>query len=218
VSALAGRDVLLKPRLRGVFHQWAFVAALAAGVLLVLDAESGRSRIAIAVYAFSVVTLFGTSALYHRVEWRTVRARRRMRRLDHTMIFVLIAGSYTPFALLVLPGTLGVIILITAWSAALAGAVFKLLWIDAPGWLVAGTYVAAGWIAVIALPELVERLGPVAVGTLALGGILYSVGAVIYARQRPDPLPSVFGYHEVFHLLVVAAAALQYAVVAFWVL
>ena len=216
MSALAGPDALLKPRLRGVLHQWTFVAALAAGVLLVLGAESARSRIALAIYAFSVAGLFGTSALYHRIDWRTVGAHRRMRRLDHTMIFVLIAGTYTPFGLLVLRGTLGVIILITAWSAALAGAVFKLLWIDAPGWLVAGTYIAAGWIAVIAMPELVDRLGPVAVGTLALGGILYSTGAVIYARQRPDPVPAVFGYHEVFHLLVVAAAALQYAVVAFW--
>jgi hemolysin III len=217
MSALAGPDALLKPRLRGVLHQWTFAAALAAGVLLVLDTESARSRIAIAIYAFSVAALFGTSALYHRIDWRTVDARSRMRKLDHTMIFVLIAGTYTPLGLLVLRGTLGVIILITAWSAALAGAVFKLLWIDAPSRLVAGTYIAVGWIAVIALPELVDRLGPVAVGTLALGGILYSTGAVIYARQRPDPVPAVFGYHEVFHLLVVAAAALQYAVVALWV-
>ncbi len=217
MPALAGPQPLFKPRLRGVLHQWTFAAALAVGVPLVLDAGSARSRIALAVYALSVVALFGTSALYHRVNWRTVGARRRMRRLDHTMIFVLIAGSYTPFALLVLHGAFGLVILITAWSVALAGAAFKLLWIDAPGWLVAGTYVAAGWIAVITMPDLVDRLGLVAVGTLALGGILYSVGAVIYARQRPDPAPAVFGYHEVFHVLVVAAAALQYAVVAFWV-
>ena len=207
-----------KPRLRGVLHQWAFAAALGAGAALVLDAGSARTRIAVAIYAFSVAALFGTSALYHRVAWRTLGARRWMRRLDHTMIFVLIAGSYTPFALLVLHGTLSSVILITAWSAALAGAVFKLVWIDAPGWLIAGTYIAAGWIAVIAMPQLVDRLGAVAVCALALGGILYSAGAVIHARQRPDPAPAVFGYHELFHLLVTAAAALQYAVVAFWVL
>jgi hemolysin III len=217
MSAVAGPDASLKPRLRGVLHKWTFAAALAAGVLLVLGAESARSRIALAIYAFSVAALFGTSALYHRIDWPTVGALNRMRKLDHTMIFVLIAGSYTPFGLLVLRGTLGVTILITAWSAALAGAVFKLLWIDAPGWLVAGTYIGAGWIVVIAMPELVDRLGPVAVGTLALGGVLYSIGAVIHARQRPDPAPAWFGYHEIFHLLVVAAAALQYAVVAFWV-
>jgi hemolysin III len=141
-----------------------------------------------------------------------------MRRLDHTMIFVLIAGSYTPFALLVLPGRLGAAILIAVWSVALVGAVFKLVWIDAPGWLVAATYVATGWIAVVATPELAHRLGLAAVLALGLGGVLYSVGAVIYARQRPDPAPTVFGYHELFHLLVTVAAALQYAVVAFWVL
>ena len=162
--------------------------------------------------------MFGTSALYHRVDWRTLSARRWVRRLDHTMIFVLIAGSYTPFGLLVLRGTLGTVILIAVWSAALAGAVFKLVWIDAPGWLGAATYVVVGWIALVTLPELLERLGIAAVGALALGGILYSVGAVIYAHKRPDPVPTVFGYHELFHLLVIVAAALQYAVVAFWVL
>ena len=199
-------DPRLKPRLRGVLHQWAFVVSLAAGIGLVLAAESARARVAMAVYALSVAALFGTSAVYHRVNWRTLGARRWMRRLDHTMIFVLIAGTYTPFALLVLHGTLATAILITAWGAALLGAVFKLLWIDAPGWLDASTYVAVGWIAIAA------------VVTLALGGVLYSVGAVIYARKRPDPVPAVFGYHELFHLLVIAAAALQYAVIAFWVL
>jgi hemolysin III len=218
MPAVTAIDPSIKPSMRGVLHQWAFAASLAAGVSLVLDAGSARTRIAVAIYALSVAALFGTSALYHRIAWRTLGARRWMRRFDHTMIFVLIAGSYTPFGVLVLHGTLGLIILIIAWSAALAGAVFKLIWIDAPGWLIAGTYVAVGWIAVIALPELVDRLGAVAVGALALGGILYSAGAVIYALKRPDPAPTVFGYHELFHLLVIVAAALQYAVVAFWVL
>jgi hemolysin III len=211
-------DPTLKPRLRGVLHQWAFAVSLAAGVGLVLEAGSARARIAVTVYAMSVAALFGTSALYHRVNWRTLSARRWMRRLDHTMIFVLIAGTYTPFGLLVLSGTLGVVILVAVWSAALAGAVFKLVWIDAPGWLGAATYVAIGWIALVALPELLDRLGVAAFAALALGGVLYSVGAVIYAHQRPDPVPTVFGYHEVFHLLVILAAALQYAVIAFWIL
>ena len=214
----ASLDPRLKPRLRGVFHQWAFAVSLLAGVALVLEAGSARARVAVAVYALSVAALFGTSALYHRVNWRTLTARRWVRRLDHTMIFVLIAGTYTPFGLLVLPAPLGVVILIAVWSAALAGALFKLVWIDAPGWLGAATYVAIGWIALVALPELLDRLGITAVGALALGGILYSVGAVIYAHKRPDPVPTVFGYHELFHLLVIVAAALQYAVVAFWVL
>jgi hemolysin III len=211
-------DPTLKPRLRGVLHQWAFAVSLAAGAGLVLEAGSARARIAVTVYALSVAALFGTSALYHRVNWRTLGARRWMRRLDHTMIFVLIAGTYTPFGLLVLRGTLGVVILVAVWSAALAGAVFKLVWIDAPGWLGAATYVAIGWIALVALPELLDRLGVAAFAALALGGVLYSVGAVIYAHKRPDPVPTVFGYHELFHLLVILAAALQYAVIAFWIL
>lgn len=218
MTPAAAPELLIKPRLRGVLHQWAFVVSLGAGIGLVLEAASARARLAAAVYAVSVVALFGTSALYHRVNWRRFRARRWMRRLDHTMIFVLIAGTYTPFALLVLNGTLGVVILIAVWSAALAGAVFKLVWIDAPGWLGATTYILLGWVAVVATPELVDRLGIPAVSAVALGGILYSIGGVIYARKRPDPVPNVFGYHEVFHSLVVAAAGLQYAVVAFWIL
>jgi hemolysin III len=218
VAAAASPDPVLRPRLRGVLHQWAFLVSLVAGVALVLEAGSAHARLAVSVYALSIAALFGSSALYHRVDWQTVRARRWMRRLDHTMIFVLIAGSYTPFALLVLHGTLGAAILITVWAAALVGAVFKLIWIDAPGWLIATVYIAIGWIALIATPALVDRLGIAAVGALALGGILYSVGAVIYARKRPDPLPAVFGYHELFHLLVILAAAVQYAVVAVWVL
>jgi hemolysin III len=210
-------DPVLKPRLRGVLHQWAFAVSVIAGVGLVLEAGSTRARLAVGLYALSVAAMFGTSAAYHRVNWRRLGTRRWMRRLDHTMIFVLIAGSYTPFALLALPGTLGMVILIVAWSAALAGCVFKLIWIDAPGWLVATTYIAAGWIALVAAPELLHTLGIVAVGAVGAGGILYSAGAVIHARRRPDPVPTVFGYHELFHLLVIIAAGLQYAVVAFYV-
>jgi hemolysin III len=218
MTPAATLELALKPRLRGVLHQCAFAVSVVAGVGLVLEAASVRARLAVAVYALSVAALFGTSALYHRVDWRTLRARRWMRRLDHAMIFVLIAGTYTPFSLLVLHGTLGVVILVAVWSAAIAGALFKLIWIDAPGWLGTTAYISIGWIALTALPDLVHRLGISAVVALALGGILYSAGGVIYARKRPDPAPNVFGYHEVFHSLVVAAAALQYLVVAFWIL
>ena len=148
------------------------MVSLVAGGSLVLEAASVRARLAVAVYALSVAGLFGTSALYHRVNWRTPSARRWMRRFDHTMIFVLIAGTYTPFSVLVLHGTLGVVILIAVWSAALGGALFKLVWIDAPGWLGVATYVSIGWIALVATPELVDRLGIPAVAALALGGIL----------------------------------------------
>jgi hemolysin III len=211
-------DLRVKPRLRGVLHQWAFAVSLAAGLGLVLEAESARARIAVTIYGLSVAALFGTSALYHRVDWRTLTAHRWMRRLDHTMIFVLIAGSYTPFAMLALSGALSTIVLVTAWSAALAGAAFKVAWIDAPAWLISGAYIALGWMAIVTLPQLIDHIGPLAVGAVGLGGVLYSAGGIIHARQRPDPVPAIFGYHELFHLLVVIAAGLQYAVVAFWVL
>jgi hemolysin III len=188
------------------------------GVALVLAAPSGRAALATAIYAVSVAGLFGASALYHRISWASVKARRWMRRLDHSMIFLLIAGTYTPFALLALRGTLATVILIVVWSAAAAGIVLKLVWIDAPKTLVAIIYVALGWVAVAAFPELIARLGVTATALVAAGGVLYTVGALIYAFQRPDPVPAVFGYHEIFHALVIVAAALQYAVVAFYVL
>jgi hemolysin III len=209
---------LLKPRLRGVLHQWACFASLLTGALLLVVADSWRARIAVGVYALSMTLLLGTSAVYHRVNWRTASARRWMRRLDHTMIFVLIAGTYTPFALLVLHGPLATAILIVVWACVVGGAIFKLLWIDAPETLVAALYVALGLVSAVTMPQLVERLGVAAVGVIALGGMFYLAGAVIYAVRRPDPSPTVFGYHEIFHLLVVLAAACQYAVVAFWVL
>lgn len=204
--------------MRGVLHQWACPASLAAGAALVLHADSARARIATLIYMLSVAALFGTSALYHRVDWRTLAARRRMQRLDHTMIFVLIAGSYTPFALLALHGTVGFAILLTVWSAALAGALLKLLWMDAPRWLVASSYVVIGWVAVIAMPELAGSLGIAPVCALAISGFIYSIGAFIYSIKRPDPVPAVFGYHEVFHLLVLIAASLQYAIIVIWVI
>ncbi len=209
---------LVKPRLRGVTHQWAFLVSVGLGIALVISAPSGRATTAAAVYAASVTLLFGSSALYHRVDWRRPNARRWMRRLDHSAIFLLIAGSYTPFALLAIDGTLADVILAVVWAGALGGIVLKLVWIDAPDWLAATIYVLLGWVAVAAAPGLVSALGITASGMVALGGLLYTVGAVVYARRRPDPVPAVFGYHEVFHVLVILAAGLQYAVIAFWVL
>jgi hemolysin III len=208
----------LKPRLRGVSHQWAFFVSLGLGAVLVLTAPSGRAALAAAVYAGCVAILFGTSALYHRITWRSPSARRWMRRLDHSAIFLLIAGSYTPFAVLVLDGTLADVILAVVWVGAAAGIILKLAWVDAPKWLTALIYVLLGWVAVAAMPGLLSDLGLTASAMVALGGVLYTVGAVVYATQRPDPVPTIFGYHEVFHALVIAAAGLQYAVIAFWVL
>jgi hemolysin III len=209
---------LNKPRLRGVWHQWAFFVSVAIGAALVIAAPSGQPRLAAAIYALTVTALFGTSALYHRVTWPSVAARRWMRRLDHSMIFCLIAGTYTPFALLVLDGDLATVILIVVWAGALAGVLMKLVWIDAPKALVAVTYVMLGWVAVAAFPTMIERLGVTASTLVAVGGLLYTLGALVYAFQRPDPAPSVFGYHEVFHALLILAAALQYAVIAFYVI
>lgn len=186
--------------------------------MLVLLAGSSRARIAAAVYALSLVSLFGVSAIYHRVNWASLRARLWMRRLDHSMIFMMIAGTYTPFALLVLHGTLALAILIVMWSLALAGTAFNMLWINVPKWLLTLLYLAIGWASVVALPQLARAIPAPALGLLLAGGALYTAGAVIYAIRRPDPAPTVFGYHEIFHALVVLAAALQYAVIAVWVL
>jgi hemolysin III len=215
MSALAA--VPVKPRLRGVVHEYAFFVSLACGVALILAATDGRARVAAVIYAFAVSALLGTSALYHRHTWRP-RARRWMRRLDHSMIFVLIAGTYTPVALLALSGALSRTILIVVWAGAVGGIVFKLLWIDAPKWLFAAVYVALGWVAVAVFGQLPATIGWLGVAGLAAGGLLYTLGAIVYAVGRPDPSPRVFGYHEVFHVLVVAAAALHYAVIAFAVL
>ena len=211
-------DKLTKPRLRGVSHQWAFFVALAAGVVLVIAAPSGRATLAAAIYAVSVAAMFGASALYHRIDWKSLGARRWMRRLDHSMIYVLIAGTYTPFALLVLDGGLADAVLIAVWGGALLGVGLKLLWPDTPKWLTAAVYVTLGWVAVIAFPQLASELGVLGMALVAGGGILYTAGAVVYALQRPDPAPAVFGYHEVFHVLVIAAALLQFVAVAAYAL
>jgi len=201
-----------------VSHQWACLVSIGLGIALVISAPPGRATFAALVYALSVVTLFATSATYHRVNWRRPNARRWMRRLDHSAIFLLIAGSYTPFALLALDGTLADVILVIVWSGALGGILLKILWIDAPDWVVALIYVGLGWVAVAAAPGMVSAIGITASSMVGVGGVLYTIGAVVYARRRPDPVPTVFGYHEVFHVLVIVAAALQYAVIAFWVL
>jgi hemolysin III len=204
----------VKPRLRGVSHQYAFFVSLGCGVALIMAASDGRARLAASIYAVAVSALLGTSALYHRLTWRP-SARRWMRRLDHSMIFVLIAGTYTPVALLALKGSLASTILIVLWAGALGGVVFKLAWIDAPKWLFAGVYVALGLVTAAVFGELPAAIGWLGVAGLATGGLLYVLGAIVYASGRPNPWPRVFGYHEVFHALVIVAAALQYAVIAF---
>ncbi len=206
----------VKPALRGVVHQWAFPAAVVAGVALVLLAPAGEPRLAAAVYACSLAAVLGTSALYHRVDWSRAGVRSWMRRLDHSMIFLLIAGTVTPFALLVMDGGLATALLIGVWSAAAAGIILELVWTGAPRWLSAAVYLTVGWIGAAGFPEILIKAGIGAGALIALGGVLYTVGAVVYARQRPDPSPSVFGYHEVFHVLVVVAAAAHFAAIAIY--
>ncbi|HEY3191518.1 MAG TPA: hemolysin III family protein [Solirubrobacterales bacterium] len=213
----AAHKLSQKPRLRGVSHQWAFFVSLGAGAALIFAASGARAVIAMSIYAFSLSAMLGTSALYHRVTW-TPDVRRWMRRLDHTMIFVFIAGTYTPFAMLVMHGTLATVVLIVVWTTAAAGLVLNLVWISAPYWVSAVIYLSTGWVAIVTLPQLWDEIGPVGIGMIALGGALYSAGAVVYARRKPDPRPQVFGYHEIFHVLVIAAAAVQYAAVAIYAL
>jgi hemolysin III len=203
----------MKPRLRGVSHGYAFFVALLAGGTLVALAPTGRAALAAGIYAVTLAGLFGTSALYHQVTWGP-RARRWMRRLDHAMIFLLVAGTYTPFGLLVFTGDLGTAILVIVWTGALGGVVLSLLWPDAPRWVTAGVYLALGWVAVAGMPQMLANAGVGAVILVVVGGVLYSTGAVVYALRRPDPRPAVFGYHELFHLLVIAAAAAHFAAVA----
>ena len=215
--AAAGPAVRVKPRLRGVFHQYAFFVSIGSGVLLVLLAATTRASIAVAVYAASVSALFGVSALYHRVTW-TGPVRRRMRRLDHAMIFLLIAGTYTPVGLLVLKGTLASVVLAVVWGGAVAGIVLELAWARAPRWLGGSVYLALGWVAVVAMPQLFARLGVTGGLLIVAGGLVYSAGAAVYALRRPDPAPAVFGYHEVFHLLVVAGVAAHFLAISLFAL
>jgi hemolysin III len=205
-----------KPRLRGVLHQVAFLISLIVGALLIADAEGPRRRAAAAVFAGSVAFCFGASALYHRVRW-TPHVRIWMRRVDHTGVYLLIAGTYTPVCLLVLGGAWRSVVLTIVWTGAGVAIVLRFVWVAAPKWLAALTGVALGWVAVVVLPQLVVRLNPAAVALLVVGGIAYTAGAVVYAVRRPDPLPAVFGYHELFHALTILAVACQYVAIAFFV-
>jgi hemolysin III len=207
----------VKPRLRGVSHEYAFFISIATGAALIAAASDARARLAVSVYAAAVTALLGTSALYHRVTWRPA-ARRWMRRLDHSMIFVLIAGTYTPVCLLALHGSLAQTVLIVVWAGALGGVVFKLLWIDAPKWVLVLVYIALGWVSAAVFGQLPAALGWLGLAGLAAGGLLYTLGAVVYASEWPNPWPKTFGYHEVFHALVLGAATMHYAVIAFAVL
>lgn len=209
-------DVQLRPRLRGVFHQYAFVVALVAGALLVAAADDARERLATGVYAVALATMLGISAVYHRVVWRSPETRQRMRRLDHSAIPLLIAGTYTPFAVLAFDGALADAVLFVVWGGAALSLLLNVFWVDAPKWVTALVFIALGWVGVVTIPQLVAfGLAPTLL--VFLGGALYTLGAITYALRRPDPVPLVFGYHEIFHLLVIAAAAAHFVAIAAFV-
>lgn len=204
------------PRLRGWLHLGTFFGSLATGAVLIpLAAVEGASHgFAVAIYCLTVSLLFGTSALYHRRTWST-RGWLIMKRLDHSMIFIFIAGSYTPFAVLALNPGSDVVILTTAWAGAVVGVLLKMLWPGAPRWLGVPIYIALGWIAVFVLPQVLTNTGVAALVLLCVGGALYTSGGIIYAARWPNPSPAVFGYHEVFHACTVVAAICHYIAVYF---
>jgi hemolysin III len=198
----------VKPRLRGWLHTYAFYVAIVAGVVLCSLAalRPGRAPfVSCVVYSLTVCGLFGVSALYHRRKW-TVRGWALMRRLDHSMIFLFIAGTYTPFSVLVLRGTAQTVILATVWSGAMAGVAMKMAWPHAPRWASTPLYIALGWVAIAVLPDVLHNAGVASLVLLLVGGVVYSAGAVIYALRRPNPWPTVFGHHEFFHACTVVAA------------
>jgi hemolysin III len=209
-----GKDLKTsKPRMRGVLHQVAVFVALIAAAVLVKAAPSSRAAWSAGIYGASLVTLLGISAAYHRCEWKPV-ARMRMRRLDHSAIFVLIAGSYTPFCLLGMPDPQGGEFLTWVWGGAAAGVVQSVLWPGAPRVLTAALCVALGSVVVTQWDALIHALPGSGIALLGAGGIAYIVGAICYSAQRPNPVPGVFGYHEVFHALVVVGAVLHFVAVA----
>ena len=215
--AVPEADEVVKPRLRGVFHEVAFFVSLVTGTALVAAAPTVTVGLVMAVYAASISLLFGVSALFHRHTWGPV-GRRRMRRLDHSTIFIAIAGSYTPVAVYALSGWARTTVLCLVWGGALIGITVRQVWLDAPKWVIAVPYVVVGWAAVIVLPQLWQSLGSVGFTLLVAGGLAYSAGAVVYAAKRPNPAPGVFGYHEVFHACTIIGAVLHFVCIAGFVL
>jgi hemolysin III len=216
VDADAATAATARPLLRGVLHELAFWVSLGAGGLLVAEAAGTQRRVASAVFAGSVAACFGASALYHRVTW-TSRVRVWMRRIDHAGVYLMIAGTYTPVALLALDGRWRPSVLAVVWAGAGAAIVLNCVWASTPKWLTASIGIALGWVAVVALPELVRNVDGAAVVLLVAGGLAYTAGAIVYARSRPDPLPTVFGYHELFHALTIVGIGFQYTAIAFFI-
>ncbi len=206
-----------RPRMRGWIHTVAFFVFLAASPWLLAQSPSAGATVAISIYVVSILGLFGVSALFHRVRW-SEKGRRRMRRLDHSMIFLAIAGSYTGVAGLALTGTPRLVILLLVWVGGAAGVVLRQVWLDAPKWVIAIPYIVVGWSALAVLTALFHVLGGWGFGWLMAGGLFYTAGAIAYSAKRPNPIPGVFGYHEVFHLGTVLGASCHFIVIVFFAL
>jgi hemolysin III len=206
----------LKPRLRGFLHTYAAAISIASGAVLIAVTsalQGGAAAASTSIYSATVTLLFGTSALYHRRKW-SPRAHAIMKRLDHSMIYVFIAGTYTPIAVLTLSHGAAVAVLVTVWTGALVGVALQTAWPHAPRWLTVPCYIALGWVAVFVMPQLMHNAGIAALVLIAAGGVVYTVGGVVYGLKRPNPVPGVFGFHEVFHACTLIAAACHY--VAIW--
>jgi len=201
-----------RPRLRGVLHAIGAPIAVVLGLVLILLANTARERTGVAVYAASLIGLFTMSAIYHRGDWRPA-VKGWLQRVDHSMIFILIAGTYTPFCLLVLAGSTSWIVLSIVWGGAILGVVTRLAWVNAPKALFVPFYLALGWVAITVAPALAAGASTATNVLLVVGGVLYRVGEIIFATRRPDPFPQVFGFHEVFHALTMAAAACHAAAI-----
>lgn len=206
-----------RPALRGWLHAAAFLAVVGLAPAVEARARTGADRLLCGVYLATLAANFGTSALFHRVSW-TPAARRRVRRLDHAAIFLAIAGTYTAVVGIALPAADATLVLAAVWAGALGGTVLRLVWLDAPKWAVAAPYVVVGWTALAVLPELFHALGGSSFALLVSSGLVDTLGALAYARRRPNPWPRVLGYHELFHLATVLAAAMRLALVAFLLL
>ncbi|AOS61652.1 PAQR family membrane homeostasis protein TrhA [Actinoalloteichus hymeniacidonis] len=203
--------------MRGWIHLWSFfITLISGGTLITLAATTATAAawISVTVYVLTILGLFGVSALYHRHHWASNASRAWMKRLDHSMIFIFIAGTYTPFAVLTLSDQTGAVVLGVIWGGAAAGVALKLLWPHAPRWVGVPIYIGLGWVAVFVMPEIGQNAGIAALVLLIVGGVFYTVGAVFYATRWPDPWPTVFGYHEFFHATTVVAALCHH--IAIW--
>lgn len=212
-EAIAETVEPLKPSLRGWLHAGTFPLALLAGLALILLTPNRSARTAVTIFTVASSSLFGVSALYHRLRWRP-RIRALLRRLDHSNIFLMIAATYTPFGILLLRGVDRAVLLTAAWSGAVLGVLFRVFWVDAPRWFYTPIYLALGWVAIFWLPDFYRLGGTAVVTLLAAGGLLYSLGALVYGLRRPNPSPRWFGFHEVFHACTVAAFAFHYIAIS----